>query len=106
MGMKAQDTSELFFDNVRVPKSNVLGEAGKGFYYLMQDLPQERLIIADIGVAAAEGVFEVTRQYTKDRKAFGKVWLKKNRKKINFVRLPLPPSPCSTTSSSSTSWRA
>jgi len=72
MGLKAQDTSELFFDSVRVPKKNLLGEINKGFYMLMQELPQERLLIADIAVAAAEAMFEWTRMYTKERKAFGK----------------------------------
>jgi long-chain-acyl-CoA dehydrogenase len=69
--MKAQDTSELFFDNVRLSKDHVLGEVNKGFYYLMSELPQERLIVADTGVAAAELAFELTRQHVKERKAFG-----------------------------------
>ena len=59
-----QDTSELFFDNVRVSKEQVLGgEAGlnKGFYMLMQELPQERLLVADIGVSSAEAMFEWTK---------------------------------------------
>jgi len=70
MGLKAQDTSELFFEDLRVPKSAVLGEEGKGFYYVMQELPQERMLIADIGCAAAEASYEWTRQYVKERKAF------------------------------------
>lgn len=72
MGMHAQDTSELFFEDLRVPKSALLGEEGKGFIYLMQELPQERLLIADMGCAAAEASFEWTRNYVADRKAFGK----------------------------------
>eukprot|EP01134_Creolimax_fragrantissima_P001521 CFRG1521T1 len=72
MGMKAQDTSELFFENVKLTKDNLLGKENHGFYYLMQELPQERLLIADMGIAAAESVFEVTREYIKERKAFGK----------------------------------
>lgn len=72
MGLKAQDTSELFFDNVKVPSANLLGPENKGFYMLMQELPQERLLIADMGVAAAEACFEWTRTYVKERKAFGK----------------------------------
>eukprot|EP00163_Fabomonas_tropica_P021037 TRINITY_DN3698_c0_g1_i6.p1 TRINITY_DN3698_c0_g1~~TRINITY_DN3698_c0_g1_i6.p1 ORF type:complete len:217 (+),score=68.47 TRINITY_DN3698_c0_g1_i6:146-796(+) len=76
MGMKAQDTSELFFDNVRLPKSALLGEENKGFYYLMQELPQERLLIADMACAAAESCFEWTRQYCHERKAFGKSLMK------------------------------
>lgn len=72
LGMKAQDTSELFFENVEIPKENVLGGEGKGFYLLMEELPQERLLIADMGIAAAEAAFEWTRDYVKERKAFGR----------------------------------
>lgn len=72
LGMKAQDTSELFFEDVRLPQSSMLGKEGSGFYYLMQELPQERLLIADMGIASAEAVFEETRTYVTDRKAFGK----------------------------------
>lgn len=72
VGMKAQDTSELFFDNVRIPQSNLLGEENKGFIYLMQDLPQERLSVAITGIAAAESILQQTIEYTKERKAFGK----------------------------------
>ncbi len=72
LGMKAQDTSELFFDNVRVPPSNILGEEGKGFQYLMQELPQERLIIGVGAVAKMEAVLQWTTDYVKERKAFGK----------------------------------
>jgi long-chain-acyl-CoA dehydrogenase len=70
MGMKAQDTSELFFEDLRVPKTALLGEENKGFYYVMQELPQERLLIADIAVASAEASYEWTRNYVKERKAF------------------------------------
>ncbi|CAA0117267.1 Acyl-CoA dehydrogenase [BD1-7 clade bacterium] len=72
IGMKAQDTSELFFDNVRVPKENLLGEEGQGFIYLMQELPQERLSVAIIAIASAESILRQTIEYVKDRKAFGK----------------------------------
>jgi long-chain-acyl-CoA dehydrogenase len=72
MGMKAQDTAELFFEDMRVPASALLGEEGRGFVYLMEELPQERLLIADMGIAASEGCYETTRSYVKDRKAFGK----------------------------------
>eukprot|EP00735_Rhodelphis_limneticus_P009021 TRINITY_DN2478_c0_g1::TRINITY_DN2478_c0_g1_i1::g.8957::m.8957 TRINITY_DN2478_c0_g1::TRINITY_DN2478_c0_g1_i1::g.8957 ORF type:complete len:436 (+),score=173.97,sp/P51174/ACADL_MOUSE/59.90/5e-176,Acyl-CoA_dh_1/PF00441.19/3.3e-44,Acyl-CoA_dh_N/PF02771.11/5e-30,Acyl-CoA_dh_M/PF02770.14/4.3e-19,Acyl-CoA_dh_2/PF08028.6/1.3e-10,CBM_X2/PF03442.9/0.01,Acyl-CoA_ox_N/PF14749.1/0.17 TRINITY_DN2478_c0_g1_i1:45-1310(+) len=72
LGFKAQDTSELFFDNVRLPKSAMLGKEGTGFIQLMKELPQERLIIAVSAIAASEACFEWTRQYVKDRKAFGK----------------------------------
>lgn len=72
IGMKAQDTSELFFENCRVPQTNLLGEENKGFSYLMQDLPQERLSVSITGIAAAESILEQTIVYTKERKAFGK----------------------------------
>lgn len=75
LGLKAQDTAELFFDNVRIPYDSILGgEAGlnKGFMFLMQDLPQERMIIANMSVASSEYLFEITREYVKERIAFGK----------------------------------
>lgn len=72
LGLKAQDTSELFFNDVRVPKENLLGEEGKGFIYLMEELSQERLSIALIGIAAAESILLQTIDYVKERKAFGK----------------------------------
>ncbi|HTF48589.1 MAG TPA: acyl-CoA dehydrogenase family protein [Pseudonocardia sp.] len=72
VGMKAQDTAELFFSDVRVPAANVLGEVGQGFVYLMQNLPQERLSIAVGCTAGVERALEHTAAYTKDRRAFGK----------------------------------
>jgi alkylation response protein AidB-like acyl-CoA dehydrogenase len=72
IGMKAQDTSELFFDNVRVPADNLLGKEGMGFVQLMQELPQERLVIAIQAIAAIEAALEHTLAYVKERKAFGK----------------------------------
>ena len=72
IGMKAQDTSELFFQDVRVPRENLLGEEGKGFIYLMEELPQERLAIALSAIASAESILEQTINYVKERKAFGK----------------------------------
>ncbi len=72
IGLKGQDTSELFFDNVKVPEENLLGEDGKGFYYMMHNLPQERLSIALGAIGAMEGILEDTIQYCKDRQAFGK----------------------------------
>lgn len=72
IGMKAQDTSELFFQDVRVPKENLLGAEGMGFIYLMQELPQERLSVALNAIANAEWILEQTIQYVKDRKAFGR----------------------------------
>jgi alkylation response protein AidB-like acyl-CoA dehydrogenase len=76
VGMKAQDTSELFFDDVRVPVDNLIGQKeGQGFFQLMEQLPQERLIIAVSGVGAMERALDETLRYTKERKAFGKtVW--------------------------------
>ena len=71
LGMKAQDTSELFFDNVKVPAENLLGGEGKGFICLMEQLPWERLQIAIGAVAAAQAAIDWTVQYTKDRKVFG-----------------------------------
>lgn len=72
VGMKAQDTSELFFQNVRVPRENLLGQAGQGFVYLMQELPQERLTVAVAGLAAAEAALHWTLDYTRERQAFGR----------------------------------
>jgi alkylation response protein AidB-like acyl-CoA dehydrogenase len=71
VGMKAQDTSELFFEDVHLPPSNILGEEGKGFQYLMQELPQERLIIGIQAVAAMEAALQWTVDYAKERKTFG-----------------------------------
>jgi alkylation response protein AidB-like acyl-CoA dehydrogenase len=74
LGMKAQDTSELFFDNVKVPAENLLGGAafeGRGFICLMEQLPWERLQIAIGAVAAAQAAIDWTVQYVKDRKVFG-----------------------------------
>jgi acyl-CoA dehydrogenase len=72
MGMPAQDTAELFFQNVKVPKANVLGEPGKGFYYLMEGLAEERLISAVGSIANGRKAFDITRAYVMDRKLFGK----------------------------------
>ncbi|GGK95290.1 acyl-CoA dehydrogenase family protein [Nocardia jinanensis] len=72
LGLKAQDTAELSFSDVRVPAANLLGEEGKGFIHLMQNLPQERLSIAVMAAAAMETCLEYTCQYVRDRKAFGK----------------------------------
>lgn len=76
IGMKAQDTAELFFDDVRVPAENLLGATeGQGFVQLMQQLPQERLIVALGGIAAMERALAETLAYVKERRAFGKaIW--------------------------------
>ncbi|OHB30564.1 MAG: acyl-CoA dehydrogenase [Phenylobacterium sp. RIFCSPHIGHO2_01_FULL_69_31] len=71
IGQHSADTSELFFEDVRVPITNCLGEEGKGFVYLMTQLPQERLGIAVQAQAAAQRAFDETVKFTKDRKAFG-----------------------------------
>jgi len=71
IGMKAQDTSELFFDNVQVPAANLLGAENSGFIYLMQELPWERLQIAISAVESAQAAIDWTVAYTKERKVFG-----------------------------------
>jgi alkylation response protein AidB-like acyl-CoA dehydrogenase len=71
VGMHSQDTAELFFTDVAVPVTNLLGEEGQGFVHLVSNLPQERLSIAVTGVAAARQALDVTLAYCKDRTAFG-----------------------------------
>ncbi|XID75829.1 acyl-CoA dehydrogenase family protein [Alkanindiges sp. WGS2144] len=71
IGLHAQDTSELFFDNVKVPANQLLGNAGQGFAYLMQELPRERLGIAVTAIGAILGCIDVTTQYVNERQAFG-----------------------------------
>jgi acyl-CoA dehydrogenase len=70
IGMKAQDTCELFFDNVKVPKENLLGEEGSGFKIMMKELARERLIVALNAIGGAEGAIEKTIEYTSTRTAF------------------------------------
>ncbi|MDX1992157.1 MAG: acyl-CoA dehydrogenase family protein [bacterium] len=72
VGWHAQDTAELFFQDVRVPLENLLGGEGQGFYYLVQNLPQERLVIAAGALAAAEAALDWTIAYCKEREAFGR----------------------------------
>ncbi len=72
LGLKAQDTAELFFRDVKVPVENLLGEEGRGSYYLMHNLPQERLSIAVGSVAMANRAIRDTLTFVKERKAFGK----------------------------------
>lgn len=72
IGQKGQDTAELFFDSVRVPQENLLGdEEGRGFYQLMQQLPQERMIIALGALGSMERALETTVAYVRDRQVFG-----------------------------------
>ncbi len=71
MGLKASDTAELFFDNVRVPHADLVGEEGKGLQYAAEQLPQGRLAIAVASSAVVRATYEATVRYTKDRNAFG-----------------------------------
>ncbi|MEU6228837.1 acyl-CoA dehydrogenase family protein [Streptomyces sp. NPDC047042] len=71
VGMKAQDTAELFFHEVRVPAENLIGQEGRGFYHMMGNLPAERLAIAVSSLAAAERAYELALEYAKTRTAFG-----------------------------------
>lgn len=72
IGQKSQDTAELFFHDVRVPKENLLGERDGAFIHLMTNLAQERMGIAVAGIAAAEHLLEITTKYVKEREAFGR----------------------------------
>ncbi len=72
VGLHAQDTCELFFEDVKVPKQNLLGKVGEGFKYLMTELAQERLVVALAAVALGEYMLQATIDYVKERKAFGK----------------------------------
>ena len=71
IGLHSQDTSELFFDNIQVPKDQLLGQAGQGFAYLMQELPRERTAIAATALGAIRGALDIATQYVKERQAFG-----------------------------------
>jgi alkylation response protein AidB-like acyl-CoA dehydrogenase len=86
-GMKAQDTCELYFDNVRVPAKNLLGEENNGFIYLMQELPWERMQIAVISMASAEAALDWTINYTRERKAFGQEVLKFQNTRFKLAEL-------------------
>ena len=72
MGMKASDTAELFFDNVRVPAGNLFGQENKGFSQVMSLIPKERLSIATVAMGATQKAFDITVAYVKERKVFGK----------------------------------
>jgi alkylation response protein AidB-like acyl-CoA dehydrogenase len=72
MGMHSQDTAEMFFNNVKVPKENLLGEWNRGFYHLMHFLAEERLLSAVGALANAEAAFDVTLEYATERKVFGR----------------------------------
>ncbi|MEV6217470.1 acyl-CoA dehydrogenase family protein [Nocardia sp. NPDC051833] len=86
MGQHSGDTAELFFDDVRVPASNLLGEvAGQGFFQLMTQLPQERLLLAVAAVVSIEDAVDITLAYTKERHAFGKPLFAKQHVKFELA---------------------
>ncbi|MAI02429.1 MAG: acyl-CoA dehydrogenase [Rickettsiales bacterium] len=87
IGLKAQDTSELFFEEVSLPKKNILGNSGQGFQQLMEELPQERLSIAVTAIAAAEAAFNWTVEYTKEREAFSKKLIEFQNTKFVLAKL-------------------
>ena len=87
MGMKAQDTAELFFNNVKIPKENVLGDPTKGFYYLMEGLAEERLIAATGYMAHARHAFNLTRDFVMERKVFGKPLSHKQNTQFKLAEL-------------------
>lgn len=87
IGLHSSDTSELFFSDVRVPQSAILGELDKGFVVLMSELQRERLTLAIAGVAAAEGVLEQTVDYVKERKAFGQAIADFQNTKFTLAKL-------------------
>src|SRR5690606_21026152 len=72
VGLHAQDTSELYFEDCVVPAANLIGDENKGFTYLMEKLQQERLVVAIAAQTASEDMLETTLEYVKSRKAFGK----------------------------------
>ncbi|MFF7989603.1 acyl-CoA dehydrogenase family protein [Kitasatospora xanthocidica] len=87
IGQKAQDTAELFFEDVRVPKENLVGELNGGFVHLMQNLAQERLTIAAAAIAGAEYLVEITTDYVKQREAFGRPLAKLQHVRFEIAEL-------------------
>ncbi|WP_078084953.1 acyl-CoA dehydrogenase family protein [Microbulbifer mangrovi] len=87
MGKKAQDTAELFFNNVRIPEGNVLGDPAKGFSYLMEALAEERLIAAAEFIAAAQKAFDVTLDFVRERKMFGRTLADFQNTQFNLAEL-------------------
>ncbi|MFF2748833.1 acyl-CoA dehydrogenase family protein [Kitasatospora sp. NPDC058048] len=87
IGQKAQDTAELFFEDVRVPKENLIGELNGGFVHLMQNLAQERLTIAAAAIAGAEYLVEITTDYVKQREAFGRPLAKLQHVRFEIAEL-------------------
>ena len=87
MGLKAQDTAELFFSQVKIPKENILGEPGKGFFYLMQGLAEERLLAAVGSIANARRAFDLTRSFAMERKVFGKPLAAKQNTRFKLAEM-------------------
>ncbi|MDP9139932.1 MAG: acyl-CoA dehydrogenase family protein [Pseudomonadota bacterium] len=87
MGLKSQDTAELFFNDVRVPKANVLGQAHRGFYHLMHALAEERLLSAAGNVVAARLAVDTTREFVRNRKVFGKPLSKMQNTRFKLAAL-------------------
>jgi len=87
MGMKSQDTAELFFRDVKVPKANVLGQPHAGFYQLMKGLAEERLIAAAGNVSGARAALEVTKEFVRNRKVFGKPLSKMQNTRFKLAAL-------------------
>lgn len=88
IGMKAQDTSELYFDDVRVPHDRLLGGLeGQGFFQLMSDLPYERLIIGVTGLATMEAAYQATLDYVRERKAFGKTLFEQQNTRFKLAEI-------------------
>jgi alkylation response protein AidB-like acyl-CoA dehydrogenase len=87
IGQHSADTSELFFNDVRVPKTNILGTEGRGFIHLMEELPQERLGIAVASQASAQRAFDEAVNFTKDRKAFGQTVFEFQNTKFTLAEL-------------------
>ena len=87
MGLKSQDTAELFFKDVKIPKENVLGQVNKGFYHLMHALAEERLLSATGNVVAARAAVNVTREFVRNRKVFGKPLSKMQNTRFKLAAL-------------------
>lgn len=87
LGLKGQDTSELFFDNVRIPADRVLGDEGKGFQYLMQELAWERLQVAIGAAQAIETALDLTVEYCKERKAFGQALIEMQNTRFKLAEV-------------------
>jgi len=87
MGLKSQDTAELFFRDVKLPKTHVLGQVNKGFYHLMHALAEERLLSATGNVVAARAAVDVTREFVRNRKVFGKPLSKMQNTRFKLAAL-------------------